>query len=157
VVVLVAGIALRVAPVKEVPTTAAHPMEWTSFNADVSNSPAPFDALLAKAKATCKPVMIDFFAEWCAACKELDQHTYSAAAVVTETERFVNIKVDGTNDHEVLDGLYERFGVKGLPTVAFIASNGTVLSDPKVTGFLPPDKFLTELKKVHSGECSPSP
>jgi len=133
-------------------------MTWAiSFRAEESKSPAPFDALLERAKATCKPVMIDFFAEWCAACKELDAHTYTAPAVVDATDRFVKIKVDGTNDHEVLDSLYERFGVKGLPTVAFVDTRGVVLNDPKVTGFLPPDQFLAELKKVHSGECSPSP
>jgi thiol:disulfide interchange protein DsbD len=159
VLLLVFALTLRVAPASPLhrPNPTAHAMEWASFKADVSNSAAPFDALLAEAKSACKPVMIDFFAEWCAACKELDQHTYTAAAVVNEAERFVSIKVDGTTDHEVLDGLYERFGVKGLPTVAFVDTQGTLLSDPKVTGFLPPDQFLTELKKVHSGECSPSP
>jgi thiol:disulfide interchange protein DsbD len=101
--------------------------------------------------------MVDFFAEWCAACKELDSHTYTAGDVVAEAERFVNIKVDGTNDHEVLDTLYERFGVKGLPTVAFIDSHGDVLNNPKVTGFLPPDRFLAELKKVTPQECSKEP
>lgn len=157
VVALVIALTLRTAPVPQPLSPTSHPMEWASFKADVANSPQPFDALLAKAKATCKPVMIDFFAEWCAACKELDQHTYASAAVVAEADRFLSIKVDGTNDHQVLDGLYQRFGVKGLPTVAFVDPKGTVLNDPKVTGFLPPDQFLTELKKVHSGECSPSP
>ncbi|MBL8957231.1 MAG: thioredoxin family protein [Myxococcaceae bacterium] len=154
---LVSALALRMAPLPEPVSPLHHVLEWSSFTADQANSAAPFDALLEKAKATCKPVMIDFFAEWCAACKELDAHTYTSQAVVDEAGRFVNIKVDGTNDHEVLDTLYERFGVKGLPTVAFVAPNGTVLADPKVTGFLPPEKFLAELKKVHSGECSPTP
>ncbi len=154
---LVVALAVRVAPLPEPQQPQSRSLEWSSFSADKANSAAPFDALLEKAKSTCKPVMIDFFAEWCAACKELDQHTYTAQAVVDEADRFVNIKVDGTNDHEVLDTLYERFGVKGLPTVAFIDPKGIVLNDPKVTGFLPPDQFLAELKKVHSGECSPTP
>lgn len=155
VLALVVALSLRTSPLPEpTPAGGGRPMEWASFKAEVVGSAEPFDKLLEQAKATCKPVMIDFFAEWCAACKELDAHTYTSQAVVAETERFVNIKVDGTNDHEVLDTLYERFGVKGLPTVAFVDPKGTVLQDPKVTGFLPPDQFLAELKKVQSGECA---
>lgn len=132
--------------------------QWAvQFQADKVNSAAPFDQALAQAKASCKPVLIDFFADWCAACKELDQHTYVAQDVISESQRFVTIKVDGTNDHEVLDGLYERFGVQGLPTVAFIDPMGQVLTEPKVTGFLPPEKFVKEMQKVAIATCSASP
>jgi thiol:disulfide interchange protein DsbD len=128
-----------------------------TFKADEAKSATPFEAALAQAKADCKPVMIDFFADWCAACKELDQHTYVAPAVVAEAQRFVNIKVDGTQDHEVLDALYERFGVQGLPTVAFVSPTGEVLPSPRVTGFLPPEKFLPEMQKVALATCSRTP
>ncbi len=124
-------------------------VQWAlTFRADTAKSVDPFEAVLARAKHTCKPVMIDFFADWCAACKELDQHTYVAKDVLAEAERFVSVKVDGTEDHAVLEALYERFGVQGLPTVAFIDSRGEVLKAPRVTGFLPPEKFLTEMRKV---------
>ena len=95
-----------------------------------------------------RPVMIDFFAEWCAACKELDRETYVAPAVVAEAERFVRIKVDGTNAQDPVDALYQRFGVNGLPTVAFVSSEGQVLDDPRVTGFLGPEKFTEALRQV---------
>jgi thiol:disulfide interchange protein DsbD len=109
-----------------------------------------FDAALEKARAEGRPVMIDFFAEWCAACKELDRFTYVSPEVVgqAESSRFLNIKVDGTQEQEDITALYERFGVQGLPTVAFISSTGDVLTDPRVTGFLEPHQFLMELKKV---------
>lgn len=128
-----------------------------TFKADQAKSAEPFEAVLAQAKHSCKPVMIDFFADWCAACKELDQHTYVAKDVVSEAGRFVSVKVDGTEDHAVLDGLYERFGVQGLPTVAFVAPNGEVLTSPRVTGFLPPEKFLAEMQKVPSDCKSATP
>ncbi|MDQ3266392.1 MAG: thioredoxin family protein [Myxococcota bacterium] len=107
-----------------------------------------FEALLNQARADGKPVMIDFYADWCAACKELDRETYVAPTVVSESDRFVNIKVDGTNEEDAILALYDRFGVQGLPTVAFISSEGQILQDPRVTGFLKPDKFLGELQKV---------
>jgi thiol:disulfide interchange protein DsbD len=139
-------------------TTARADFSWgLIFQADKQGSPEAFDVALAKAKADCKPVMIDFFADWCAACKELDQHTYVAKDVVTESQRFVTIKVDGTNDHEITDKLYEKFGVKGLPTVAFVSPTGDVLDKPRVTGFLNPEQFLTEMQKVAIATCSASP
>ncbi len=128
-----------------------------TFEAEKAGNAQPFDAALAKAKADCKPVMIDFFADWCAACKELDKHTYVAKDVVAEAGRFVNIKVDGTTDHEVTDALYEKFGVKGLPTVAFVSPSGAVLSSPRVTGYLAPEAFLKEMRKVAIETCSASP
>jgi thiol:disulfide interchange protein DsbD len=123
------------------------------YKADAVRSAAPFEQALAQAKAECRPVLIDFFADWCAACKELDAKTYVDGEVVEESRRFVSIKVDGTEDHEVLDGLYRRFGVQGLPTVAFVDPTGLVLDSPRVTGYLPPGKFLGEMRKVALKTC----
>jgi thiol:disulfide interchange protein DsbD len=92
--------------------------------------------------------MIDIFADWCAACKELDRDVYVAPSVVDEASRFVSVKVDGTNEVDGIDKLYQRFGVQGLPTVAFVSSGGEMLNDPRITGYLEPDQFLQELKKV---------
>ncbi len=124
------------------------------FGAEKLATTTPFEQTLAKAKADCRPVMIDFFADWCAACKELDQHTYVADEVKAEAKRFVTVKVDGTEELDSLEKLYAQFDVKGLPTVAFIDPNGKVLTAPRVIGFLPPDKFLAEMQKVQSGTCT---
>lgn len=147
--------ALSVAKKKLKELKAGPEFVWAlQYRADKSKSAAPFDDALAKAKADCRPVLIDFFADWCAACKELDTHTYVSPEVRAESERFVTVKVDGTVDHDVLDGLYERFGVQGLPTVAFINPSGDVMKSPRVTGFLPPEKFLAEMRKVDVTTCS---
>jgi thiol:disulfide interchange protein DsbD len=125
-----------------------------TFSAEAAGSADPFDAALTRARADCKPVMIDFYADWCAACKELDEKTYVAPTVAAESGRFVNIKVDGTHDHEVLEKLYARFGVQGLPTVAFVDPQGEVLDSPRVTGFLPAPEFLDEMKRVRLATCA---
>ena len=93
-------------------------------------------------------MLIDFFADWCAACKELDRETYPAPEVITEAGRFFNIKIDATNSEDAIDVLMDRFGVQGLPTVAFVSSGGEILKNPRVTGFLEPRPFAEELKKV---------
>ena len=122
---------------------------WNLRYAGEGTAPEPVDAALARARTEHRPVMIDFFAEWCAACKELDRETYVAPVVVAEAQRFVRIKVDGTNALDPLDALYQRFGINGLPTVAFVSSEGKVLDDPRVTGFLGPEKFTETLRRVH--------
>jgi thiol:disulfide interchange protein DsbD len=122
---------------------------WTlKYDPEKAKAVTPFDEALQKAKADCRPVMIDFFADWCASCKELDQHTYVAREVIDESKRFVNVKVDGTGDNDALNELYGRYGIQGLPTVVFIDPMGKVLDSPRVTGFLPPEKFVAEMHKV---------
>ena len=106
------------------------------------------DQALKVAAQTKRPVLIDFFAEWCAACKELDHKVYPDPRVQAAAKRFVAVKVDGTNDSEALDKLYERFGVQALPTVTFVDSSGKLLKDPRVTGYLEPDRFVSVLDRV---------
>jgi thioredoxin:protein disulfide reductase len=113
-----------------------------------SFSPEEFEQTLARARAEGKPVMIDFFADWCAACKELDRETYPSPEVIAEAGRFLSIKIDATNSEDAIDALMDRFGVQGLPTVAFVSSSGEILQAPRVTGFLEPRTFAEELKKV---------
>ncbi|RKH28120.1 hypothetical protein D7V77_09620 [Corallococcus sp. CA041A] len=109
-----------------------------------------FEQVLAAAKKEGRPVLIDFFADWCAACKELDRLTYPSSEVITQAEgsRFLTIKIDATNSEDRLDALMEQLGVEGLPTVAFVNPDGTVLTKPRVTGFLEPVPFAAEMQKV---------
>jgi thiol:disulfide interchange protein DsbD len=106
------------------------------------------DQGLAAARDAGKPVMIDFFADWCAACKELDKFTYVDPAVAKEAERFVNVKIDGTIEDDRIQALYKTYGIKGLPTVVFLDSKGQVMPEPRVTGFVAPAAFLELMKKV---------
>jgi thiol:disulfide interchange protein DsbD len=108
------------------------------------------DAALARAEAEQKPVMIDFWAEWCAACKELDRHTFTDPEVLAEAENFVTVKIDGTLEDERILALYDRYGVQGLPTVLFLRPDGRPVEDPRVTGFLEGPKFAQEMRKLTS-------
>jgi thiol:disulfide interchange protein DsbD len=107
------------------------------------------DKALTDAKAAHQPVFVDFYADWCAACKELDRKTYPDPAVRTEAKRFIAVKVDGTHESDALDKIYDRYKVEGLPTVIFIASDGTLVKDQRVIGFVEPAEMLALLKKVN--------
>lgn len=106
------------------------------------------EAGIARAKADGKAVMIDFTAEWCTGCKELDAQTFVDPRVAAEAARFVALKLDATEPDDAMNALFARYNVYGLPTVVFIKPDGTVLDNPRVTGFTPPDRFVTLMREV---------
>lgn len=107
------------------------------------------DSALKAGREQGKPVMIDFGADWCAACKELEHVTYREPRVVREAERFVVALVDSTEMNDALTALWQRYGITGLPAVIFVDSRGNLLKDPRIEGFLAPPDFLREMQKVH--------
>jgi len=110
-----------------------------------------------QSRASGKPLLIDFFAEWCAACKELDVHTWMDPVVAKEVaERFVPLKIDATEETEENDSLQKKYGVPGLPTVLMMACRDERPPEcavpgegpTRVTGFLPPPEMLERLRRV---------
>ena len=95
------------------------------------------------------PVIVDFTADWCAACKELEHKTFSDPRVIREASRFRRLRVDATNasDSRVLAAT-RRHSVKGFPTVIFFDSTGKELSENRVVGFVSADEFLALLRRV---------
>lgn len=100
-------------------------------------------AILEEASQEGKPVIMDFFADWCIPCHELDQFTYSDPKVIEALKPFKKVKVDLTNpdSREVLE-LTERFEILGVPTILFLDPKGEEVSQARVTGFIPPKMLL---------------
>ncbi len=119
-------------------------------------SPAPSnlvwlaDEAQARTQATVskRPVLIDFSAEWCAACKELEKYVFHDDRFEREAQRFVLVRVDGTRDSPELQRLYAQYRVAGLPTVVLIDAAGKVRDDLTVTGFLRPQELVSLLQRV---------
>lgn len=94
-----------------------------------------------------KIAIIDFWAEWCAACKEFDKFTYADPEIIRELRRFVNIKINSTkSDDSKVKQLWDKYHVVGLPTIVFVGKDGTVLTDKTITGFINDKEFLGILK-----------
>ena len=130
-----------------VDTTYAHTPGWQVVS-DEKDAVLKFEHWLTQAKNNHQPVVIDFSAEWCQTCKELDKNTLSKSEVIEALARFMRIKIDMTRDSDDLNQIQERFGVVGLPTVLFINSDGELLSQPKLFGFVEANVFLEMVKEV---------
>lgn len=107
-----------------------------------------YEASIAEARASNKPVMIDFSAEWCAACKELEKETFPDPQVVNISKEFVAIRVDGTEDTPLFVSLKEKYGILGLPYVVFIDREGKPLPELTITGFVPPEDLRRRMCQV---------
>jgi thiol:disulfide interchange protein DsbD len=105
----------------------------------------------ARARATSehKPMLVDFGAAWCGACKELDERTFSDPRVRMEGGRYVALHVDATNDDDpAVAQVREKYGATaGLPVVLLLDSKGQ--EAVRFTEFVPPDRFLAALASVH--------
>ncbi|MES2639234.1 MAG: protein-disulfide reductase DsbD domain-containing protein [Myxococcota bacterium] len=100
---------------------------------------------LELAKSTGKPVMIDFTAEWCAACHEMEKYTYTDARVIAAAEGFVPAMLDCTKSGDpVVDAVQKKYGVTGLPTVVFVMPDGRRLGG--TVGFVEAEDFVKEMQ-----------
>ncbi|HXV27968.1 MAG TPA: cytochrome c biogenesis protein CcdA [bacterium] len=98
---------------------------------------------LIQATESGKPVVMDFYADWCIPCHELDQFTYSDASVIQALQNFERIKVDLTQaDTPELNEIINRFGIVGVPTILFLDQEGNEVEEARVTGFIPPRELL---------------
>jgi thiol:disulfide interchange protein DsbD len=111
---------------------------------------------LALARAEGRPVILDFWAEWCTACKELDKVAWANPKVREVASRFVAIKVDGTNDSDDFFRVADKYGVVGMPTVIFIDSKGREVRE-RVIGGADADEMTQLLEKVDDACAAPVP
>ena len=102
-----------------------------------------FPEALKKARAARKPVMVDFWADWCGWCHRLDQTTYVDPTVVKMAEDFVAVKVD-TEDDPKGAAVAVRYDVSSLPTIAFLTPHGRPLM--RLNGFQGPGQFPKTLE-----------
>jgi thiol:disulfide interchange protein DsbD len=111
---------------------------------------------VALARASGRPVIIDFWAEWCTACKELDKIAWADPRVQAEASRFVAVKADGTEATDAFLALAEKYGVVGMPTVVFIDGRGREVRE-RIIGAVDADEMLRRLKGVDDACGAPVP
>ncbi len=107
------------------------------------HSIAELDKIIADAKG--KKIMLDFAAEWCTACKELEHVTFADARVKEAWRDYVLIQADVTANTDEEKALSKKFGLFGPPALIFYDENGDEIKSKRTIGFIPPDELLKKL------------
>ena len=107
---------------------------------------AELDALLEKNKG--KKILLDFYADWCTACKELEEVTFANEDVKNKMDEFVLIQADVTANGESEKALSSKYGVFGPPAILFFDADSKLQNSKTMIGFTEPDEFLQHLNKI---------
>ena len=114
----------------------------------VIQSPAQLDAQLIKAKEEKKLVLLDFYADWCISCKEMEVSTFANPEVSKQLKQFVLLQADVTKNSADNQALLKRFGLFGPPGILIFSLDSQEQKDQRVIGFMPPQRFIERLKKI---------
>lgn len=115
-------------------------VDWEPYSAE----------LLSEAKKRKMPVIIDFYADWCSPCRELEEITFHNKEVVKQANlTFIMIKVDLTRkNNPVYTQLLKEYGIKGVPTIIFLDRQANERSDLRLVDVIPTDQFLIRMAEA---------
>jgi thiol:disulfide interchange protein DsbD len=109
-------------------------------------SASELDARIAKTKG--QIVMLDFYADWCVSCKEMDRLTFSDSAVQSKLKNALLLQSDVTANDSADKALLQRFQIFGPPATLFFDAQGKELTDFRVTGYQDATQFIKSLQSV---------
>ena len=98
-----------------------------------------------EAKRTGKPLLLDFYADWCISCKEMEIKTFQNAAVAKKMQDFILVQADVTRNTAEHQALLKQYGLFGPPGILLFNPAGEEQTNQRVVGFMPPDRFLLRL------------
>jgi thiol:disulfide interchange protein DsbD len=107
---------------------------------------------LQEAKAQGRPVIIDFYADWCTPCREFEEVTFHQPDLVRLAEKnFVMVKIDVTKGGNAYhEQLLQEYKVKGVPTIVFLDADGQERTDLRLVDYLPANQFLLHMQNLES-------
>ncbi len=114
-------------------------------------SGADLDRAVATASAAGKPVMLDFYADWCTSCKEMEKYTFTDAAVRAALANALLLQADVTANDAQDQALLARFEIYGPPTIAFFTADGAETRNHRVVGYMPAEKFAPHVRSAFAG------
>jgi thiol:disulfide interchange protein DsbD len=105
------------------------------------------DRELTAARNAARPVMLDFYADWCVSCKEMEHYTFTDERVHRSLADVVLLQADVTANDSEDQALLRRFDIFGPPTIVFFDANGQERKNFRVVGFMPAAEFSAHVKK----------
>jgi thiol:disulfide interchange protein DsbD len=109
---------------------------------------AALEGALDQARAAAQPVMLDFTADWCISCKEMEEYTFPDAGVIAALQPFMLLRADVTENNDDDKALLKYFSSFGPPTIAFFDSSGQAQEAFKLVGFVPADDFRAHVERL---------
>jgi thiol:disulfide interchange protein DsbD len=126
--------------------TRAEPSESPPFRA--IHSVAELDREVQAAAAAGRGVMLDFYADWCVSCKEMERYTFTDAQVKQSLASIVLLRADVTANDADDQALLKRFGIFGPPTIAFYGPDGQERPQYRVVGYMQAAEFASVLQQA---------
>ena len=106
------------------------------------------EGIVAEAAKEKRPVMIDFYADWCGPCKALEKKVFSAPEVVKLSKNFVTVRVDLTTRHPQQELLQKRYRVRGVPTVIFLNRQGVEETGLRIESYINKEAVLKRMRQA---------
>jgi thiol:disulfide interchange protein DsbD len=109
---------------------------------------ADLDRRIAQSQGLGQMIMLDFYADWCISCKEMERFTFSDTSVMAKLKPVLLLQADVTANSDADKALLKRYGLFGPPGILFFGKQGTELGDFRVTGYQDAAQFLKTLQGV---------
>ena len=103
-----------------------------------------FEGAMQRARAQGKPIMIDFYADWCGPCKDMEARTYPDGNVIAQSQNWITVKVNGEKRPDVM----QAYGVTGYPTLLFAQGNGKPVAS--TTGYMDAPQLVQTMQEAYA-------
>ena len=138
------------APIPQLAAKTAH-LEFKRFK-----TVADLEREVAAASASGRAVMVDFYADWCISCIEMEHKSFSKPEVQDALKNVTLLQADVTKNDEDDKALYEHFGIIGPPTIAFYGADGTERRNFRVVGFMEAAEFAAVVRQAVAPATQPA-